>query len=207
VSDQDKAWIRIDNSGRPIGTYVFYSGNWRKQPSGLKTEVRVFTGDPAIYFDTSGLGKQNPDDWDGWAICNGNNGTPDLSNQFVVGGAMNNGDTPPLVGGYSAGWTTKVTGDTLKTGGSNEFLLVNTNLPFQQFFVSGRNYDASGSHGATNARAIVTGDWGGSQDNIDKNAIGSIGVDPAGTPPGVQASVPTVPPFYAVAFAMWVGYA
>src|SRR5476649_2773127 len=83
VGDQDKVWARQDAQGRPLGTFMFYNGSWRRQYSGLPSQLRMFTGDPAVYFDGTGLGLLVKE-WDGWAICNGQNGTTNLSNLFVV---------------------------------------------------------------------------------------------------------------------------
>lgn len=207
VGDQDKAWIRTDGAGRPMGTYVYYGGSWRKSPTGLTKEIRQFTGNPATYFDTSGLGLQSPDDWDGWAISNGGNGTTNLSNLFLVGSDMSNGASPPLVSGYAAGWNTKVTGNTLGTGGADTYTLGNDNFPFTQIQLTG--FSASGSASHSEKKAIVTGGYDSSTNGGDGNTVvvGSFGADPSTVPPTVQVAVPTVPPFYALAYCEFVGYA
>jgi hypothetical protein len=87
VSDQDKVWHRSDNGGRPMGTYVYYSGSWRRQYNGKIGELTFYQGDPAVDFDGTGLGIVGGE-WDGWALSNGNNGTNDLGDRFLVAGHM-----------------------------------------------------------------------------------------------------------------------
>jgi hypothetical protein len=73
-------------SSMPVGSIIMYSGVWN--------------------FDSSGLGEAT---LDGWALCNGNNGTPDLTDKFVMGT------------GTSSGLET--------TGGKNSFALMISQLP------------------------------------------------------------------------------
>lgn len=49
---------------------------------------------------------------DGWALCNGENGTPDLRNRFIVGA----GDSYSV--GNTGGVESVIMYDTLRTGGS-----------------------------------------------------------------------------------------
>src|SRR5690349_8509501 len=78
VGDQNKAWIQTDGNGRPLATKLFYNGSWRKVYNGKVKEVVMFSGDPTVYFDGTGLGLSTATEpnYDGWAICNGQNGTP-----------------------------------------------------------------------------------------------------------------------------------
>lgn len=91
-----KVWFKIDTAGRPLGTYIFYNGNWRKVYTGLPSEIRMFSGDWTIYFDGSGLGVVGGE-WDGWALCNGNNGTQNLANRFIVCGEEFSGEWLTIV--------------------------------------------------------------------------------------------------------------
>lgn len=193
VADQDKIWFKVDGNGRPLGIYKFYSGNWRKIYTGNPTEIKIFTGDPATYFDGTGLGIVGGE-WDGWALCNGNNATPNLSNKFVTGGAMDNVG----ITGYSSGWKTSVAGGSLGTGGAATQQIINANLPLSNTQITGfGTYDGGASH--TDKYAIITGkyDAGSTQTTL---TIGTIGADP-------QTALSTVPPFYALAFVMFKGYA
>jgi hypothetical protein len=44
--------------------------------------IKMFGGDTEGLFDSSGLGLSA---WLGWALCNGNNGTPNLRGKFIAG--------------------------------------------------------------------------------------------------------------------------
>jgi hypothetical protein len=66
-----------------IGTVkMYYSSNY--------TAGAAAIGD----FDGNGLGKIGTD-WEGWALCDGRNGTPDLRGRFPVGRTDANPNTPP----------------------------------------------------------------------------------------------------------------
>ncbi len=52
----------VSSDNTPIGGIIMYSGSWD--------------------FDGTGLGTGS---LEGWALCNGNNGTPNLSDRFVMG--------------------------------------------------------------------------------------------------------------------------
>lgn len=203
VSDQDKAWLQTDSGGRPTAIKLFYNGSWRKFYTGKVGEITMFSGDPASYFDGTGLGLTTAD-WDGFALCNGNNGTPNLSNQFVVGGQMDN-DT---ITGYSSGWQTNVTGAALKTGGSPNTTIVNNNLPNMTVQLSGRvGYDDNASGSGQDPAAIVTKKWYGNPTPSPIPVLATFGANPTGTPAVPQVPVSTTPPFYALAFVMFVSYA
>lgn len=194
VGDQDKVWFKTDGNGRPLGVYLFYSGNWRKFYTGKVGQITMFNGNPSTYF-TAGLGIVGGE-WDGWALCDGNNGTPNLSNLFVIGGAMDNVG----ITGYTTNWRTSVSGGALNTGGQSGYTIKNTDLPNLNVQVTGKKYSAGAATGIK--RVLVDGDWAGG-DNIDVNPIASYG-QAAGT---IQTLTPTVPPFYALAYAAFVGYA
>jgi hypothetical protein len=88
----NKVWFKIDAAGRPLGIYMFYNGNWRKVYTGITyAEIRMFFGNPTLVFDSTGLGNVGGDA-DGWALCNGQNGTPDMTkNVFPVSGEWGSG--------------------------------------------------------------------------------------------------------------------
>lgn len=56
-----------------------FSGEGIVPPGG----IIMFTGNTAGKFSTSGLGIAGTE-YEGWAICNGSNSTPDLRNRFIV---------------------------------------------------------------------------------------------------------------------------
>jgi len=84
VDDTDKAWLKTTETGHPVAWYSFYNGKWRPVPRADVYDVKyMFISLPdASLFD--GTGKGNIDTiMDGWALCNGNNGTPNMTDRFV----------------------------------------------------------------------------------------------------------------------------
>jgi len=69
----------------PVGAIIMYSGN------------------SADLFDGSGLGKKNTP-VEGWALCNGRNGTPNLMDRFIVAGGpgSNYGNNTGKIGGEAS---------------------------------------------------------------------------------------------------------
>jgi hypothetical protein len=197
VGDQDKAWLKTDGNGRPLGLFLFYSGNWRKFYSGNPSELRMFRGDPTAFFDNSGLGIIGSD-WDGWAICNGNNGTDNWSDQFPVFGRMDN--TP--ISGYNAGWQTNVTGGATKSGGSSTYAIKNTDLPNMKVQLTGDEIVTTNNN--TPKTGVVTGKTDTSI--VNTITLANFGSDPSGTPPVPQTAVPTLPPYRACCICQFVGY-
>jgi len=77
----------VSNMGNGLTTFPLYplSSNtpvYLKQTSGTRIgEITMYSGSLSN-FDGYGLGS-GP--WNGWALCNGYNGTPNLSGKFIVG--------------------------------------------------------------------------------------------------------------------------
>jgi microcystin-dependent protein len=108
----------------------------------------------------------------GWALCDGTNGTPDLRDKFVVGARQD-----------SAGAVqTNVSGVLLQTGGEAAHTLTAAELPAHTHgvYVSGSDYPGTDSKAAA------------SQANV--------GAQTAATGGGVAHN--TLPPYFAVAFIM-----
>lgn len=136
-------------------------------------------GDFENDFDVlTGLG-QDETAWAGWAICNGNNGTPNLIERFVLGndGITNQGLKP--VG---------------QTGGSFLKRILLTHLPFLSFFTSYQTgsaeaYTALDGDGPIAAQGGPAGGWdqyrlgkGSGIPNAGKtNTIGGPNGDGTGT--------------------------
>lgn len=194
VDDQDKVWHRTDAQGRPVGTFVFYSGTWRKQYSQPIGALLFYSGDPSVDFAGSGGLGTVGGEWDGWALCNGNNGTDNLSDKFIVGAKMDD-----LGIGYPASgdWNTTVSGTSTTSGaGVHEITLdaTNTYAPAKAALVVG-HWGADGN--TPNAGADLIGLSGG---GADFNLIAADAGNP--TPP----AIPTLPPYFAYAIARFVGY-
>lgn len=189
VGDQDKVWHRTDGAGRPFGTYHYYSGTWRREYNGNTNMLVMYRGDPAIDFaGAGGLGTVGGE-WDGWALSNGNNGTVDLSDKFIVASHMTD-----MSIGYSGGQhSTSVSGATTQQGGANSVTLTedNTYLP---------------------ARAAVTaGKWAadGNTSSVGGNLYGdgsSATLVPADAGNETPDAIPTLPNYIALAFVQFVGY-
>jgi len=180
-----RVWFRTDGAGRPTGVYMFYNGNWRLVYTGRPFEIKYFSGKVENYFDGTGLGLVGQD-WDGWAICNGNNGTPDLRDRFIV--SANAWDD-------ALGWETIQNGNYYTRGGQGQITLVPANLP--PLRTSGIYH----SQAASGTGTTVYND-----DSInaptDRNIVGNPGGQLLTSTP-----VPTLPPFVAYAPVIFVGYA
>lgn len=210
VSDNDKAWIVVDGNGRPLGIKLFYNGNWRAIYTGKAGEVTNFSGNPAgtdsfgispMFDPATHLGTVGGQ-WDGWVLCTtlghaGNSNVPDLSDKFIVAGSV-----------YSSGWQSNIEGGPVpkQSGGSVSYAIKNTDLPYMQVSVVGAKYNA-GISNPGHKRIIVDDNWGTDNLTPENNPIAQFGSNPSGSPPVPQTTVPTVPVYYALAYAMFVGYA
>ena len=74
-----------------------YRNDWWTVYDGKPGEIRMLIAAWSSYFDASGRGI-HWGLWEGWALCNGQNGTPNLSNMFIIPGYRWDG----------AGWLTNV---------------------------------------------------------------------------------------------------
>jgi len=125
---------------------------------------------------------------DGWQLCNGSNGTPDLRNKFVLGA----GNT------YAVG----------DTGGSTDAVLVNHNHTFTGDALPVHQHDSGwgeiggGPYG--NARYPVQGSARTDYDNYSFLTSPVSGGTPAGTisTEGVTAINANMPPYYALCYIM-----
>jgi hypothetical protein len=214
TDQQGYAWIEIDASGRPISIRTYYNGHWRRVYNGMLGEVRMFGGNPndTTVWDGNGAGVIGGI-YDGWQICNGKNGSLDLSDRFVVGGTMNNIGHP----GYDPtnAWQTFVDGKTSNhSGGFPNHLLTQADLPpfnsiagTSDVVLSGHGFKADVDHPG-NPAALVDTNYGGGDANSVR--IGNYGSSPNpsvyGTPVTPQTPVPTLPPYLALAFIQFVGY-
>lgn len=191
VADQDKAWHRTDGGGRPMGTYVYYSGSWRRQYIGNPNMIVMYSGDPSVDFaGAGGLGTVGGE-WDGFALCNGSNGTPNLSDKFIIASHMTD-----LAIGYSGGnHSTNASGATTATGGVSSVTLDNDNTyrPSHSGVTVGRQ-TADGNTPNAAGPLYGTGSTG---------ELTLLAADAGNTTPD---AIPTLPPYLALAFAQFVGY-
>lgn len=195
VDDQDKVWHRVDAQGRPVGTYVFYQGAWRKEYSVPVGTIAMYSGDPSIDFSGSGHKGTVGGEWDGWAICSGENGSPNLSDKFIVGAKMDD-----LATGYPDGgpWQTGVSGATTQQGdGVHDITLTaqNTFRPAKAALKVGIWH--AGEDNGPNAQGTLFGFSGAGADRD------IIDADPGNETPD---AIPTLPPYYALAYVIFQGY-
>lgn len=197
ADDHDKAWIQLDANGRPLAIKIFYSGNWRRVYNGMLGEIRGYSGDPSVDFDTDGRGLVGMT-YDGWHLCNGQDGTPDLSDNFLIGGHMNNSSGHV---GYSSGWQTFVDGTTDQKTGGNPSVTLDNDHTYQSAIpaVPAQLYTADG-----NAPSPHTGDlWGkiGGSPSTDWDTL--VPAIPGNTTP---TPINILNPFIAVGWIIFVGY-
>lgn len=211
VDDQDKAWVELDTAGRPISIKTFYSGKWRRVYNGMIGEVRGYTGDPSTDFDKNGDGIYTSgkigERYDGWWFCNGLNGTPNLSDRFLIGAAMDN------VGkdGYSGGWQAAITGPDgtiqgYKVGGLFIETIKQDNLPLLSNAFDGDDpglwiYGKEAKDGTSHPDAVPIVDT--NYANLKPNQI-NLTPDAYGKNPPIPLW--TTPPFYALAWITFKGY-
>jgi hypothetical protein len=183
-----KVWYKTDGAGRPLGVFMFYNGNWRKVYTGAGYgEVRLFAGNPSGFFDGTGRGILGGD-WDGWALCTGSNGTPNLSNRFVVAAE-----------GWNGAWLSSMefpgVSSVASGGQGGAHMIDRTKLPKLTSYAYGSLVAApgSGAYAVANAGQTIVGDW----PVIDINGNPVDGVN--------QQPMP-YPPYYALAYVMFIGY-
>lgn len=192
TEQQNLVWHRLDVNGKPVGTFLYTAGRWRRQYSGLPNQLLFYSGDPSFDFDDDGRGKLEGDDgatgvWDGWHLCNGNGGTPDLRDKFIVGGKE-----------YDTGlgrWKTAVSGSDTTEGGAKDITLNEANTY------------ATPHAGVTIYRRTADGetasDTGGLYGFPDQGATVLVPPFAGNTDPD---EIPTLPPYYALAIVQFVGY-
>ena len=196
VEDQDKAWIRLDAAGRPLGTFLFYSGSWRRQYNGKFNEITMFNGNPTLFFDGTGRGLTTSE-WDGWSLCNGQNGTPNLTDKFIVAAHMDDSDGSV---GFSSGWRSKVSGAILATGGEKEVTLTLAQVPSASHDAILLDQFQADSNARING-GLLLGHYSGTHD-----PSGSETIVPAVVGNSDPDPVPTLPPYFALAFVIFTGY-
>jgi hypothetical protein len=133
-------------------------------------------------------------EWDGWQLCNGQNGAPNLSDKFIIAAKMDdlgigfeNGDGP---------WKTNVTTSPTQEGAGVHEITLDTDNTFRpaRGAVEVRRWEADGN---------TPNDSSGSLYGIG-SGVTLLGADAGKETPD---PIPTLPPYYALAFAIFVGYA
>jgi len=189
----NKVWYKVDGAARPLGVYMFYNGNWRKVYTGAAIgEIRMFWYYSGL-IDGSGRGNVGGD-MDGWQLCNGQNGAPNLEAYTPVCGQQ--GET---VGQAAGQWFTDADGAAWRnTGGQKARTVLSVgNLPSAMV---ARTYITTLQNGTGATKAVVTND--GTQPFYDI----TIKDEGTGAPPS-STPLPYQNLYFAVGFFMYIGYA
>jgi hypothetical protein len=202
--------IRIVNPPAAASNWAIYSGATAQ--SYFAGNVGVGTASPAVALDVVGVTKSTSFAgngiipiggiimWNGtianipvgWALCNGQNNTPDLRDKFIVGAASD-----------SNGAKTNITGSLTQTGGTKDAIVVDHNHTASSLVT-----DPGHTHGyitktSTPAQSgSSTACWSGTQTvNTTSNTTG-ITVGTTITSTGTTGTNANLPPYYALAFIM-----
>jgi hypothetical protein len=97
-ADGNGLWVWMLNAYKlPPRILTGYRNDWWTVYNGIPGEIRMLVAAWSSYFDASGRGL-HWGLWEGWALCNGQNGTVHLANEFIVPGYRWDG----------GGWVTNV---------------------------------------------------------------------------------------------------
>ncbi len=160
--------------------------------------IIMYSGGTAGLFDGSGLGVTTTK-MKGWAICNGNNGTPDLRGRFVVGATMgeavNDGDYVYAVTEIAGENTHQLTIAEMPSHNHTMQPAGNHNHEINGKYASGVN-----SGGAGDGNGVLRNDDGDCcyYENTDSNGSHTHVIDNEGG----DGSHENRPPFYAVYYIM-----
>jgi hypothetical protein len=121
----------------------------------------------------------------GWALCNGLNGTPDLTNSFIIGASTD------VLGASN----TTVTGANTKTGGTKDAVVVDhthgiTDPGHRHVIPTNNTADGSGDRSPENSGTDLT--------RLTSFATTGITINSA----GVSGTNQNLPPYYALAYIM-----
>jgi hypothetical protein len=203
ADDQDKVWFQLDSQGRPIAIKVHWNGTWRRIYNGMMNEIRGYNGNPGTDFDSTGWGNVGGE-YDGWHLCNGNDGAPDYSDQFMIGAHMNNEGHSGYVDNEWVSWIGDDTGK--HVGGEKDVTLAAANM-FK---------DTAGDIGQFEVGRYGITPGGGETLDGTKPLFGKVAIgDPTkNIAVPVQATggnttpdpISIIPPFVALAWIIFLGY-
>ena len=153
-----------------------------------------------------------------WKICDGNNGTPNLVNKFVIAAATYDATVTPT--GNDSGWRTAAEGTDEASGGEATKLLGTANLP-SHTHTKGTLAVTGGDHNHQYRRLVEltdnddngvpvgnTGSAGPSHENANTDDSGDLTLTVSGNT-GDQGGTmgeafDILPPYYAIAYIMRV---
>jgi hypothetical protein len=197
-------WVwTLNQFNMPPRVMAYYTNQWLPYYTGRPGELRSYIGAWAGTFDTSGRAYYGSG-WDGWCLCNGQNGTVDIRNRFVIPGYRWDG------GGWVVNFAAYGTGlndaynyqgyGTLYQSQSPYKFVQYVNLP--KMYVNMNMTDffkwTSTGHGE-NWTAIQPGGGGGGDQGTWAYPIDQW-------PYMIDYPLNILPPFIAVGYAQFMGY-
>ncbi len=203
--DQDKVWFELDSQGRPVAIKVHWNGTWRRVYNGMMNEIRGYNGNLNTDFDSTGWGKVNGE-YDGWHLCNGNDGAPDYSDRFLIAAHMNEEGHSGYVDNEWVSWIGDDTGK--HVGGEKDFTMTDATTwqaasgPVGEAKVGMYHITPDGGEtlGADNKL------WGQpslANDSYNRQVVVEGTADAGNLTPD---SFPIIPPFVALAWIIFLGY-
>ena len=138
-----------------------------------------------------------------WRLCNGGNGTPDLTNRFIIGASID----AATIGTGGSGGVTKAhtaieTGSNLVTGGTKDAVVVShSHVVTDPGHVHGYN----GKGGATHPKpADSVAGWGSFSGTLGYQSTSNETTGITIQSEGQSGTNKNLPPYYALAFIMRV---
>lgn len=113
---QSSAWFKTEASGAPIGWFIFFNGKWVRTGIPLYSEW-YYSGPSSVFSGGKG---QAGTQAEGFLLCNGSNGTTNLTDKFIVGSSS-----------YTSAWISSVDPTTpgVTNGGVSTVQLTKSQLP------------------------------------------------------------------------------
>jgi hypothetical protein len=211
-ADLNGLWVwRLDQYKLPPRLMTGYRGGWWQLYTGLATEIRMFMGYPAGYFDASGRGKEYSG-WEGWQLCNGQNGALNLENFFIIPGYRNDG-TSWVASVYWSGSGATVNADgTINWGdATQDFIDINPNE--RQFTISLNNFPLFSLwvNWSQNFKLTKSGsgdNWGTPAPGANNGSFNTSTWVYQFDQHAIMLSYPMsrLPPYVAVAYVQFIGY-
>ncbi|HTV18304.1 MAG TPA: hypothetical protein VMG12_06525 [Polyangiaceae bacterium] len=158
--------------------------------------------DVATHFDESGLGI-SPGAYAGWALCNGNNGTPDLANRFVrvnvsgagaIGGSDSSAHTHSIDHDHAAFSSGAESGHTHSTPAHQHALPIGWDATTQFWVSNGDGLPLNGNQFVTQVNRFTFPDSASSVGNARVALTDSSGAGTSG-PGSVHSHGVDPPPF------------
>jgi hypothetical protein len=189
--DLNGLWVWMLNQYKlPPRLMTGYRGGWWQLYTGKPGEIQCLMGYPSGYFDGSGRGIEYSG-WEGWQLCNGQNGSPDLHSFFVVPGYRFDG----------AGWITNIAGyDAYGNPGGRTFQIFVYNFPIVSVWINSTDF-------FKRTNAGVGGLWSVWQPTIPTDSHSAAWYYYLDNWQQMQQiPISRIPPYIALGYAMFIGF-